>query len=146
MTPINVNKAMPELNSFASIRAGRAVAGDSRADLVSRNFDSLAMSKRFCADRFSDVLEKFKSAVIAGDKAMVAELTKFPLSMPYGVKAVKNKISCAGITKSSKVRPMPPNVLQAPNREKNPLGAMRSAALLKRQITGRTYRFASSLN
>jgi hypothetical protein len=29
--------------------------------------------------------------VIAGDKATVAEMTKFPLSMPYSVKAVKNK-------------------------------------------------------
>jgi len=35
--------------------------------------------------------QKFKSAVIAGDKAAVAEMTKFPLSMHYGVKAVKNK-------------------------------------------------------
>jgi hypothetical protein len=35
--------------------------------------------------------KKFKSAVIAGDKATVAEMTKFPLSMPYLVKAVKNK-------------------------------------------------------
>ena len=34
---------------------------------------------------------KFKSAVIAGNKSAVAELTKFPLSMPYGIKAVKNK-------------------------------------------------------
>ena len=29
--------------------------------------------------------------MIAGDKATVAEMTKFPLSMPYLVKAVKNK-------------------------------------------------------
>jgi len=28
---------------------------------------------------------------MAGDKATVADMTKFPLSMPYGVKAVKNK-------------------------------------------------------
>ena len=28
---------------------------------------------------------------MAGDKAKVAEMTKFPLSMPYEVKAVKNK-------------------------------------------------------
>jgi len=27
---------------------------------------------------------------VAGDKAAVAEMTKFPLSMPYEVKAVKN--------------------------------------------------------
>jgi len=40
---------------------------------------------------FSTFWQKFKSAVIAGDKAEVAEMTKFPLSMPYLVKAVKNK-------------------------------------------------------
>jgi len=38
--------------------------------------------------------------------------------MPYEVKAVKNKEeSCADITKSSKARQMPPNVLKAPNRK-----------------------------
>ncbi len=40
---------------------------------------------------FSMFWKKFKSAVIAGDKATVAEMTKFPLSMPYLQKAVKNK-------------------------------------------------------
>jgi len=45
----------------------------------------------FAESDFSAFWQKFKSAVIAGDKAMVAEMTKFPLSMPYGVKAVKNK-------------------------------------------------------
>jgi hypothetical protein len=35
--------------------------------------------------------KKFKSAVASGDKATVSEMTKFPLSMPYLVKAVKNK-------------------------------------------------------
>jgi hypothetical protein len=40
---------------------------------------------------FSTFWREFKSAVIAGDKAKVAEMTKFPLSMPYEVKAVKNK-------------------------------------------------------
>ena len=40
---------------------------------------------------FSAFWNKFKSKVIAGDKAAVAEMTKFPLSMPYEVKAVKNK-------------------------------------------------------
>jgi hypothetical protein len=40
---------------------------------------------------FSAFWKKFKSAVIAGDKAAVAEMTKFPLSMSYMVKAVKNK-------------------------------------------------------
>ena len=40
---------------------------------------------------FSAFWKKFSSAVIAGEKATVAEMTKFPLSMPYGVKAVKDK-------------------------------------------------------
>jgi hypothetical protein len=40
---------------------------------------------------FSAFWKKFRSAVIAGDKAAAAEMTKFPLSMPYEVKAVKNK-------------------------------------------------------
>jgi hypothetical protein len=34
---------------------------------------------------------KFRSAIIAGDKATIAEMTKFPLSMPAFQKAVKNK-------------------------------------------------------
>jgi hypothetical protein len=34
---------------------------------------------------------KFKNAVIKGDKNAVANMTKFPLSMPYGVKTVKTK-------------------------------------------------------
>jgi hypothetical protein len=40
---------------------------------------------------FSTFWREFKSAVVAGDKAKVAGMTKFPLSMPYEVKAVKNK-------------------------------------------------------
>ena len=40
---------------------------------------------------FAAFWSKFKSAVIAGEKAKVAEMTKFPLSMQYGVKAVKTK-------------------------------------------------------
>src|SRR6476620_8686316 len=45
----------------------------------------------FAESDFSTFLGKFKSSVIAGDKAAVAEMTKFPLSMPYEVKTVKNK-------------------------------------------------------
>ena len=45
----------------------------------------------FAQSDFPAFWQKFKSAVIAGDKAMIAEMTKFPLSMPYEVKAVKNK-------------------------------------------------------
>ena len=45
----------------------------------------------FAETDFPGFWNKFRSAVIAGDKATVAGMTKFPLSMPYLVKAVKNK-------------------------------------------------------
>jgi hypothetical protein len=45
----------------------------------------------FAQTDFSAFWKKFSSAVIADEKATVAEMTKFPLSMPYGVKAVKDK-------------------------------------------------------
>ena len=67
------------------------MAGDSRADLVSRVLILLSFPNAFAESDFSAFLGKFKSAVIAGDKTTVAEMTKFPLSMPYEVKAVKNK-------------------------------------------------------
>ncbi|HYT23947.1 MAG TPA: hypothetical protein VEW05_27355 [Candidatus Polarisedimenticolia bacterium] len=51
----------------------------------------LLFPSAFAQTDFSAFWKKFKSAVIAGDKAAVAEMTKFPLSMPYEVKAVKNK-------------------------------------------------------
>ena len=51
----------------------------------------LVLPEVFGQSEFSAFWNKFRSAVIAGDKASVAEMTKFPLSMPYGVKAVKNK-------------------------------------------------------
>jgi aminopeptidase N len=40
---------------------------------------------------FSAFWNKFRSAVASGDKATMADMTKFPLSMPYGVKTIKNK-------------------------------------------------------
>ena len=81
----NANKPMSELNSFVSVRVilGRSwLAGI----LILLLFPSA-----FAQTDFSAFWKKFKSAVIAGDKAAVAEMTKFPLSMPYEVKAVKNK-------------------------------------------------------
>jgi hypothetical protein len=45
----------------------------------------------FAQSDFPAFWKKFRSAVIAGDKATVAGMTKFPLSMPYGIKAVKTK-------------------------------------------------------
>ena len=49
------------------------------------------LPEAFGQSEFSAFWNKFESAVIAGDKASVADMAKFPLSMPYLVKAVKNK-------------------------------------------------------
>ena len=51
----------------------------------------LLFPNAFAESDFSPFWQKFKSAVIAGDQAAVGEMTKFPLSMPYGIKAVRNK-------------------------------------------------------
>ena len=51
----------------------------------------LLFPNAFAQTDFSAFWKKFRSAVIAGDKAAVAEMTRFPLSMPYLVKAVRNK-------------------------------------------------------
>jgi hypothetical protein len=84
-----------ELNSFASVRARRAGALRRR---VVRGQTWLAgilvlsfFSNAFAQTDFSTFWRTFRSAVIAGDKAVVAEMTKFPVSMPYLQKAVKNK-------------------------------------------------------
>ena len=77
--------AFSELNLFASIRGVRGriwLAGI----LILFLFPNA-----FAQTDFSTLWKKFGSSVTAGDKAGVAEMTKFPLSMPYGVKAVKNK-------------------------------------------------------
>ena len=74
-----------ELKSLASIRV---IRGQS---LLAGILILLFSSTAFAQSDFSAFWTKFRSAVIAGDKATIAEMTKFPLSMPYGVKAVKNK-------------------------------------------------------
>jgi hypothetical protein len=51
----------------------------------------LLFPNAFAQTDFSAFWKKFKSAVIAGDKAAAVEMTKFPVSMPYSVKSVKNK-------------------------------------------------------
>jgi hypothetical protein len=51
----------------------------------------LVFPNAFAQTDFLTFWKKFGSAVVAGDKAAVAEMTKFPLSMPYLVTAVKNK-------------------------------------------------------
>jgi hypothetical protein len=84
------------LHSFASIRACRAGALRRRVirgqSFLAGILILLSSSNAFAqSSDFSAFWQKFKSAVIAGDKAKVAEMTKFPLSMPYEVKTVKNK-------------------------------------------------------
>jgi hypothetical protein len=49
------------------------------------------LPQAFGQSDFPAFWKKFRSAVIAGDKTSVAEMTKFAVSMPYGVKTVKNK-------------------------------------------------------
>jgi hypothetical protein len=51
----------------------------------------LLFSNAFAESDFSAFWKKFRSAVTAGDKAATADMTKFPLSMSYGVKGVKDK-------------------------------------------------------
>jgi hypothetical protein len=50
----------------------------------------LSFPNAFAQSEFPGFWKKFKSAVIAGDSATVAEMTRFPLSMPYLVKTVRN--------------------------------------------------------
>src|SRR5881396_348915 len=75
----------PALNSFVSIRA---IIPKTWIALV---LILLSFPNAFAESDFSTFWTKFKSAVAAGDKATVAEVTKFPLSMPYLQKAVKNR-------------------------------------------------------
>ena len=86
-----------ELKSFISTRPCRAVGGQRR--VISTQIwlagilILLSFSNAFAESDFSAFWKKFKATVAAGDKATAAEMTKFPLSMPYEVKAVKNKES-----------------------------------------------------
>ena len=80
-----------ELNSFISIRTclpWRVIRAQTWLAWV---LILLSFPTAFAESDFSAFWKKFKAAVIAGDKAVVTEMTKFPLSMPYEVKAVKNK-------------------------------------------------------
>ena len=76
-----------ELKSFVSIRVIRAQTWLAGILIL------LSFPNAFAESDFSTFWKEFKSAVVAGDKAKVAGMTKFPLSMPYEVKAVKNKES-----------------------------------------------------
>jgi hypothetical protein len=73
------------LNSLVSVRVTRGRTWLAGVLIV------LLSPNAFAQTDFSAFWKKFRSAVIIGDKATVAEMTKFPLSMPYVVNAVKTK-------------------------------------------------------
>jgi hypothetical protein len=91
MTPINTNKALSELNSFAPIRACRPWRVIRGQTWLAGILILLLFPNAFAETDFSTFWKKFRSAVIAGDKATVSDMTKFPVSMPAFQKAVKNK-------------------------------------------------------
>ncbi len=80
-----------ESNSFASIRACRPWRVISAQTWLATILILSSFPSAFAGSDFSAFWQKFKSAVIAGDKAAVAEMTKFPLSIGYLEKPVKNK-------------------------------------------------------
>jgi hypothetical protein len=80
-----LQNAFSELNLFASIRGVRGHAWLAGILMM------LLFPNAFAQTDFSTFWKKFRSSVTAGDKPAVAEMTKFPLSMPYLQKAVKNK-------------------------------------------------------
>jgi hypothetical protein len=80
-----------ELNSFVSIRACLPWRGIRAQTWLAGVLILLSLSNALAESDFSAFWQKFKAGVAAGDKAAVGEMTKFPLSMSYMVKAVKNK-------------------------------------------------------
>ena len=91
MTPINSSKALLEQHSLTPIRGCQPWRGIRRLTWLVGIVILWLGANAFVESDFSVFWHKFKPAVIANNKTMVAEMTKFPLSMPYEVKAVKNK-------------------------------------------------------
>lgn len=79
------NKPSSASKSFGSIRAIRGQTWLAGILIL------LLFPNAFAESDFSAFWKTFKSAVTSGNKATVAEMTKFPVSMPYGINAVKNK-------------------------------------------------------
>jgi hypothetical protein len=80
-----------ELNSFASFPVCRPWRVIRAQTWLAGVLILLSFPNAFAESDFSAFWREFKSAVIAGDKAKVAEMTKFPVSMSYLEKPVKNK-------------------------------------------------------
>ena len=137
-----------EINSFASIRACRPWRVISAQTWLVTILILSSFPSAFAESDFSAFWQKFKSAVIAGDKASVAEMTKFPLSMSYGVKAVKNKEDF--LRRYNEIFKGEANAAQCferRNRKRNPTGNMTSTVRLRElPTTGKTHRFASFSN
>lgn len=52
---------------------------------------SQAPAKPAPKDSIENFWEKFRAAVIKGDRSAVADMSQFPISMPYGMAAVRNR-------------------------------------------------------
>jgi len=108
----------------------------------------LAFPNAFAESDFSAFWKRFKSAAIAGDKAAVVEMTKFPVSMSYGVKAVKNKENF--LRRYDEIFKGGVNAAQCfvrRNREKSRRSGMRSTVLSRKlRTTWKTRHFVSSSN
>ena len=93
MTPINGSKALSEQNSLAPVRSCQPWRVIRAQTWLASILILLSFSNAFAESDFPAFWHKFTSAVTRDDKAMVADMTKFPLSMPYQIKAVTNKES-----------------------------------------------------
>ena len=83
---------LKSLASICVIRGQTFLAGILLLLSFSNAFaESDGLFSGFAESDFSVFWNDFKAAVIAGDKVKVVEMTKFPLSMPYETKAVKNE-------------------------------------------------------
>jgi hypothetical protein len=80
-----------ELNSFVSIHVCRSWRVISAQTWLARVLILLSFPNAFAESDFSTFWREFKSTVIAGDKSKVAEMTKFPLSIPTFQKAIRNR-------------------------------------------------------
>jgi hypothetical protein len=72
-------------NSFASVQRVRGQPWLAGILIV------LLCPAAFAQTDFATFWNKFRSAVLSGDKAAVAEMAGFPLSMPYLINTVKSK-------------------------------------------------------
>ena len=68
----------------------RAIMGAALLVLVS-SLQAQTPPKTPSANSMQVFWEKFRESVVKGDKETFADLTAYPLSMPYGIKDIRNK-------------------------------------------------------